>query len=71
MTTVRVLITVGDVAELITPRHPAAAPLRVSASRIAAQAGLPANELPGRAFTVQTLSDGDADGFTLLDDPRL
>lgn len=66
-----VLLTVGDQAELVTHLHPAAAPLRVPAARIAEQAGLPANELPGRRFTVARLTQDAADGFTLLDDPRV
>jgi hypothetical protein len=69
-TTARVLMTVGDVAELTTPLHPASAPLRVPSSRIAEQADLPANELPGRLFTVEQLSATDADGFRLASDPR-
>ncbi|TMR87888.1 hypothetical protein [Nonomuraea basaltis] len=68
---VRVLLTVGDQAELVTARHPASAPLRVPAARIAEQAGLPVNELPGRRFTVHRLTATDADGFILLDDPRV
>ncbi len=68
---VRVLMTVGEHAELITPLHPASAPLRVPAARIAAQADLPANELPGRRFTVEHLDERGADGFRLADDPRL
>ncbi|GAA1662406.1 hypothetical protein GCM10009733_070030 [Nonomuraea maheshkhaliensis] len=68
---VTVLLTIGEEAELITPHHDANAPLRVSAHRIAAQAGLPANELPGRRFTVERLTATDADGFALVDDPRL
>jgi hypothetical protein len=69
--TARVLVTVGDVAELTTPLHPATAPLRVPSERIARQADLPANELPGRRFTVETLTQDDADGFRLVNDPRL
>ncbi|WP_285705474.1 hypothetical protein [Microtetraspora sp. NBRC 16547] len=69
--TVYVLITAGDEAELVTDLHPKSAPLRVPAARIAEQTGLPVNELPGRRFTVATLTVTDADGFTLLDDPRL
>ncbi|RCG31943.1 hypothetical protein DQ384_05215 [Sphaerisporangium album] len=66
-----VLLVVGDVAQLVTALHPAAAPLQVSAERIAEQAGLPANELPGRRFAVERLTQDDADGFVLVDDPRL
>ncbi|HEX4814887.1 MAG TPA: hypothetical protein VFV66_19270 [Nonomuraea sp.] len=68
---VEVLLTVGDQAELVTARHPASAPLRVPAARIAEQAELPANELPGRRFTVEHLTAADADGFRLVNDPRL
>ncbi|WP_067171161.1 hypothetical protein [Microtetraspora niveoalba] len=68
--TVLVLLTVGDQAELVTDLHPKSAPLRVPAARIAEQAGLPANELPGRRFTVTRLTEDDANGFTLLNDPR-
>ncbi|WP_344952799.1 hypothetical protein [Sphaerisporangium flaviroseum] len=46
-----VLLTVGDSAQLVTALHPASAPLGVPAARIAEQAGLPENELPGRRFT--------------------
>lgn len=69
-TEVRCLLLFGEEAHLVTPLHPADAPLRVTAARVAEQAGLPANELPGRRFTVQALSEDDADGFALLDDPR-
>ncbi|MEU4575994.1 hypothetical protein [Nonomuraea sp. NPDC023979] len=68
--TVRVLLTIGEHAELVTPLHPATAPLRVPAARIADQARIPASELPGRHFTAATVSATDADGFTLLSDPR-
>jgi len=66
-----VLLIVGDDAELVTARHPAASPLRVPAARVAGQAGLPVGELPGRRFAVERLDAEDADGFTLLDDPRV
>lgn len=66
-----VLLTVGDTAHLVTTIHPSTATLQVPAARIAEQAGLPANELPGRRFRVTRLGANDADGFTLLDDPRL
>ncbi|MFC4015637.1 hypothetical protein ACFOY2_51095 [Nonomuraea purpurea] len=68
---VQVLLTVGDQAELVTPRHRASAPLRVPAARIAEQADIPANELPGRRFTVERLTASDADGFALVNDPRV
>jgi hypothetical protein len=71
MTEVRVLLNFGEIAELVTPLHPASAPLSVSAARIAEQAGLPTNELPGRRFTVTTLTSADADGFALVNDPRV
>ncbi|MEU8357443.1 hypothetical protein AB0C27_15645 [Nonomuraea sp. NPDC048882] len=41
------------------------------AARIAQQAGLPASELRGRRFSVERLEEDDADGFRLLDDPRV
>ncbi|MBP2704421.1 hypothetical protein JOL79_11410 [Microbispora sp. RL4-1S] len=65
-----VLLTVGDQAHLVTALHPATSPLRIPAARIAEQAGLPVNELPGRRFAVATLTEVNADGFTLLHDPR-
>ena len=68
--TVRVMLTVGDDAELITPEHDARNPLRVPAAVIAADAGLPANELPGRRFSAERAGDGFR-AFELLDDPRL
>ncbi|MFI6603836.1 hypothetical protein ACIBHX_47035 [Nonomuraea sp. NPDC050536] len=70
-TEVRVVLTIGDQAELITPLHSAAAPLRISAVKVANEAGLPVNELPGRRFAVRSLTADSADGFTLLNDPRL
>nr|WP_062336162.1 hypothetical protein [Herbidospora sakaeratensis] len=66
----RVLLNVGDDSELVTSRHPATAPLRVPSARIAQQAGLPTGELPGRTFAVHMIGENDADGFTLLNDPR-
>ncbi|WP_343948641.1 hypothetical protein [Nonomuraea longicatena] len=65
------LLTVGDIARIVTPLHPASSPLSVSATRVAEQTGLPINELPGRRFTVTTLTFEDADGFTLVNDPRV
>ncbi len=66
-----VLLIVGDTAEIISARHPATLPLQVPAARIAEQAGIPAKETPGRRFAVATLTETDADGFALLNDPRL
>lgn len=67
---VRVLITVGDDAELVTPWHTSAEPLRMPSAGIAADAGLPADELPGRRFTA--VWDGERfRDFELVDDPRL
>ncbi|MGV9386210.1 hypothetical protein ACWDRB_61135 [Nonomuraea sp. NPDC003707] len=68
---VEVILTIGDQAELVTPRHPASAPLQIPAARIAQQAGIAASELPGRRFSVDRLTATEADGFTLLNDPRL
>lgn len=67
---VRVMLTFGDTAELITPDHDAGDPLRVPAAEIAQDAGLPVGELPGRRFTAARAGDGLAD-FRLVDDPRL
>jgi hypothetical protein len=68
--TVKVLLTVGDEAELITPDHDARSPLRVPAAVIARDADLPENELPGREFTA--VRDGDdLHDFRLLRDPRI
>jgi hypothetical protein len=67
--TVTVLLTIGDDAELITPKHDAAHPLRVPAAVIANDADVPVNELPGRKFTA--IRDGDSyRDFCLADDPR-
>ena len=66
-----VLLTVGDTAHLVTAQHPTTAPLHVPAARIAQQAGLPSSELAGRRFTITRLTEDDADGFTLLNDPRV
>ncbi|RCG19027.1 hypothetical protein DQ384_38505 [Sphaerisporangium album] len=66
-----VLLTKGEQAKLITAIHPVTAPLVMPAARIAGQAGLPAGELSGRRFAVDVVSEEDANGFTLLDDPRL
>ncbi|KAB2370955.1 hypothetical protein [Actinomadura montaniterrae] len=68
--TVRVLLTIGDIAELVTPDHDHRDPVRVPAADIARDAGLPANELPGREFTA--IPDGAGfRGYQLVDDPRL
>lgn len=67
---VRVLLTFGEWAELVTPRHTVVAPLRVPAADIARDARLPANELPGRSFTA--VPDGESfRDFRLVEDPRL
>jgi hypothetical protein len=68
---VRVLLTVGDDAELVTPDHSAEAPLRVPAADIARDAGLPANELPGRRFTAVRDGHGGFRDFRLVFDPRV
>jgi hypothetical protein len=66
---VQVLITVGDEARVVTPEHDARAPLRMPATTIARDTGLPENELPGRRFTA--VQDGDQlRDFRLVDDPR-
>jgi hypothetical protein len=67
---VYVSITVGDEAVLVTPQHPANAPLRMPAATIARSAGLPENELPGRRFTAMQAGDELRD-FRLVDDPRI
>ncbi|MBA9005983.1 hypothetical protein [Thermomonospora cellulosilytica] len=67
---VRVLLTFGDQAELVTPTHSADNPLRVPAEQITRDTGLPAGELPGRQFTAHRAQDGTLSGFQLLDDPR-
>ncbi|WP_433330010.1 hypothetical protein [Spirillospora sp. CA-294931] len=67
---VKVLLLFGDQAELVTPEHPANAPLRVPAIQIARDADLPVNELPGRRFTAVRQDDGGLDRFELVDDPR-
>lgn len=67
---VTALLNVGDETELVTPDHDHRSPLRVPASRIADDAGLPAGEIPGRRFTA--VRDGDTfRDFRLVDDPRL
>ena len=67
---VRVLLTFGDTAEIITPDHDHRAPLRMPAEVVASDAGLPANELPGRFFTAVRTGEDYRD-FRLLNDPRL
>lgn len=67
---VRVLLTFGDQAELVTPDHDYNNPLRVPAADIARDAGLPVNELPGREFTAERTGSGFR-SFRLVDDPRL
>ncbi|TDD37871.1 hypothetical protein E1287_07390 [Actinomadura sp. KC06] len=66
---VQVLLTVGGIAEVVTPEHDYRNPLRVPAADIARDAGLPANELPGRKFYAARSGDG-LRGFQLIDDPR-
>lgn len=68
---VRVMLTFGDAAELITPEHDSRDPLRVPAAAIAQDAGLPVGELPGRRFTAARAGDGRLVDFRLVDDPRL
>ncbi|MFV2172321.1 hypothetical protein ACFHW2_11935 [Actinomadura sp. LOL_016] len=68
--TVRVLLIFGDQAELVTPDHDHRDPLRVPAADIAGQAGLPANELPGREFTALR-GPGGLYGYQLVNDPRV
>jgi hypothetical protein len=66
---VLVSITVG-VEAVVTPQHPADAPLRIPVAIIARAADLPENELPGRRFTA--VQDGDQlRDFKLVDDPRI
>lgn len=66
---VKVMLTVGDDALLVTPDHSPEEPLRMPAAPIAADAGIPMNELPGREFTAVRTGDGFGD-FRLLYDPR-
>jgi hypothetical protein len=68
--TVRVSITVGPEAWVVTPRHDWKTPLKMLAADIARDAALPANELPGREFHAVPDGDGYRD-FRLVDDPRL
>lgn len=68
---VTVLLLFGDDAELITPDRDHTNPLRVPASVIAEDAGLPANELPGRDFTAVRTADGGYAHFQLVNDPRI
>ncbi|WP_069165747.1 hypothetical protein [Nocardia altamirensis] len=70
---VRCILVYGEgaeaMAQLQTPWHPARQPLVVRASVIAAQAGLPAGELPGRRFWASG-DEAGLDGFELVEDPR-
>ncbi|MFG2002311.1 hypothetical protein ACGFNU_24475 [Spirillospora sp. NPDC048911] len=67
---VRVLLLLGDQADLTTPDHGPHNALRMPAADIARDAGLPANELPGRRLTA--IRDGDSfRDFQLVDDPRI
>ncbi|MEU9019200.1 hypothetical protein [Actinomadura sp. NPDC048394] len=68
---VRVLLTVGDTAELVTPLHDHRDPLRMPAAAIAEGAGLPPVELPGREFFAWRAPDGALSGFELVHDPRV
>ncbi|MEV6067566.1 hypothetical protein AB0L82_13510 [Nocardia sp. NPDC052001] len=76
---VRCVLVFGDadsaVAYLETPWHPARSPMSWAAKEIATQAGLPANELPGREFWAfaERQPDGTTrlSGFQLVFDPRL
>ncbi len=67
---VRVILVFGDRAQVETPWHPADAPLWMPAADIAAAAGVPVNELPGRWFWA-TGDRGALTGFRLINDPRL
>ncbi|WP_327139083.1 hypothetical protein [Nocardia sp. NBC_01327] len=76
---VRCVLVFGDsdsaLAYLETPWHPARSPLSWPAAQIATQAGLPANELPGREFWADADHAPDdsltLSGFLLVHDPRL
>ncbi|AYF77855.1 hypothetical protein D7D52_33095 [Nocardia yunnanensis] len=66
----RVILTVGDDAHVVTPWHSARRPMIVSAAEIALDCDMPVNEVPGRELT----ADGDQNGlhdFRLVHDPRL
>lgn len=68
---VLVLLTVGDEACVVPSDQVDADPLRVPASEIVRDAGLPANELPGRRFTAIQDADGRLWNFRLVEDRRL
>jgi hypothetical protein len=58
---VRVLLTFGEWAELVTPTRGANNPLRVPAADIIADTGIEPARLPGRKLTAvvtETLEDG-------------
>lgn len=66
-----VLLTVGDEACVVSSDDIDSDLPRVPAADIARDAGLPANELPGRRFTAIQDADGRLSDFRLVDDPRL
>lgn len=53
----RVLLLFGDQAEIVTPHHPVADPLRVAAAELAEQLGIEVRELSGRRFTAAIVGD--------------
>jgi hypothetical protein len=63
---VRVLFTMGNRAELMTPLHPETAPLDVPVERIVTDTDVPAEELPGMWLSVALLGGADAQGFRAL-----
>lgn len=65
-TAVQVLLTMGNRAELVTPLHPATAPLDVPVERIVTDTDVPAEELPGMWLSVALLGGADAQGFRAL-----
>ncbi|WP_047870171.1 hypothetical protein [Nocardiopsis sp. RV163] len=65
-TAVQVLLTMGGRAELVTPLHPATAPLDVPVERIVTDTDVPAEELPGMWLSVALLGGADARGFRAL-----
>lgn len=60
---VRVLITIGDQAELITPTRTADNPLRVPAAAISADTGIPIERLAGKKLTA-IVAENPQDGMT-------
>jgi thymidine phosphorylase len=62
---VRVLLLVGDQAEIVADHRDAGDPVRYPAAEIAEAVGLPVGDLPGRQLTATVGTDDTLSGWQL------